>query len=120
MRADISAYRFVGRVLEGDRLQLIFEHRGHASGRKILLLKGVVGFTDRMKDSEHQQILDIREPPGSSYNMDLSVTLRRPEIIDYPEVILFADAAATLIDFRAVARTIVFRVADREKDKGFL
>ncbi len=120
MRTDIGDYLLVKKNLLGDRLQLFFKHKERNNEGKVLQLHGLAAFIDRMDDGTCWRFIEIREPPGSSYNMDVSLQLKRPEIMQYPEVFLLMDNNTVSYSFRAVAQTIVFRDAFTGSHPEFL
>jgi len=110
---DISAYR-VTKILWGDRLKLMFRNPEDVSDQKVLELEGLVAFMDHTADGAALQTLLIKET-GGAYNMDIAVRLKRWDVQQFPEVFLFSDKNQRPSNFRAVARTIVFRDAQPDE-----
>jgi hypothetical protein len=114
MKIEIDNYKIVSALLTGTNLRIVFQHRVDTNNRKVLELKHTAGFINNTINEQEIKILRIDEE-GGSYCLDLSMRLKQPEIVKYPEVFIFTDAACVHFCFRAVAKVIDFR-AWNEKD----
>jgi hypothetical protein len=108
MKTDLDNYKIQSKISLGNNLKIIFAARSDGRPNKVLELSEVVGFIDLT--TENNAIVTLRiDPPGGSYNLDLSLRLQRPDVREYPEVLIFLDKDCVNLCFRAVAKNIVFR-----------
>lgn len=107
MLVNLESYYIFSKIYLGANLTITFQYSMDINERKVLILSEVVGFVDK-SDGDEPIYLHVAES-GSSYAHDLSLRLRRPEIIDFQEAIIFNDKEKTQICFRACAKWINFR-----------
>ena len=115
MKVDLDKYKIVSKIFVGTNLKYVFQHIYDNSDRRILELNSVVGFIENTHTENVIKTLRIDEN-GSSYSLDLSLRLQKPEIQNFPEVFIFVDTVCVNFCFRAVAECIDFRDWT-EKDK---
>lgn len=115
MKVNIGKYRIVSKIFLGTNLKFVFQHITETADRKVLELTDVVGFIENDHTEQAITFLILNQG-GSSYNLDLSLRLQKPEIINFSEVFIFADSNCEDFCFRAVAKSIDFRDWD-DKDK---
>jgi len=115
MKVDLDKYKVVSKILVETNLKYVFQHIYDTTDKKILELKGVVGFIENTNMEKVIKTLKLEEE-GGSYNLDLSLRLHKSEINNFPEVFIFVDTTCVDFYFRAVAEFIDFRNWT-EKDK---
>lgn len=115
MKVDVEKYEIASRIFLGLNLKIIFRSKTDPQDRKVLELTEIVGFIDGTGSGKVIQTLRL-DSEGGSYNFDLSLRLKREEIMQFPEVFLFIDKTCVDLCFRAVAKSIEFRDWT-EKDK---
>lgn len=108
MKIDINEYEIVSKVFLGTNLKITINNCSNRTNRKVLVLKEVAGFIDTINTSKKIETLRLDEE-GGSYNLDLSIRLKNPEVAKFPEVLIFVDKTCVDFCFRAVAKTIEFR-----------
>lgn len=108
MKVNLGKYRIVSKIFLGTNLKFVFQHITETADRKVLELKDVVGFIDNDHTEKAITFLILNQE-GGSYNLDLSLRLQKPEIINFPEVFIFADSTCEDFCFRAAAKSIDFR-----------
>jgi hypothetical protein len=108
MKYDISNYQVTSRTVFGDKAKLFLQSKNNSEDVRVLELDGVVGYFDCTQKSDLISCLRI-DDKGGSYNIDLSMRLRRQEIVEYPEVFIFKDQDCVSFVFRAVAKSIKYR-----------
>jgi hypothetical protein len=113
MKYDISDYRVTTRVALGDRIKVFLESTHDLTDTRVLELDGVVGYFDLAQKADPVAWLRINDNGRSTNNYDLSLRLRRPENVDYPEVFIFRDQGCVDFVFRAVAESVDFRRAEK-------
>jgi len=107
MKVDLEKYDLVSKISLGNDLRLIFKNRHDQNDMKVLQLNNVVGFMDLI-DNKNLSCLRV-DDPGGSYNIDISMRLKRPEIKDYKEAFLFTDSECINFNFRVAAKQVEFR-----------
>ena len=112
MKHDISGYRLTSRVALGEKAKIFLQSIKDPEDVSVLDLDGVVGYFDSARQSDPVACLCINDK-GGSYNIDLSLRLRRPEIADYPEVLIFKDECCVDSVFRAAAKSANFQQLDK-------
>ena len=115
MKIDLDEYEIVSKIFLGTNLKIIFKNCSNTTDRKVLELKEVAGFIEVIYANRQVQTLILNDE-GGSYNFDLSLRLRRPEVAKFPEVFIFVDKTCVDFCFRAAAKSIEFRDW-AEKDK---
>ena len=108
MKYDVSNYRVISRTAFGDKVKVFLQSTNNPKDVCVLDLDGVVGYFDLTQKSDLIACLRI-DDKGGSYNIDLSMRMRRREIAEYPEVFIFKDQDCVSIVFRAVAKSIKYR-----------
>lgn len=108
MKINIRNYKIKGRVFYGDNLRLIFENKNIKEDVKILELKSVAGFFDHVSPTDYLVWIRL-DPPGGSYNFDLSMRLKKPELQNNEEVFIFTDDNCVNFCFRCSVSSAIFR-----------
>lgn len=108
MIIDLRNYKIRSRIFFGDNLRLMFENKTKGGDIKVLELNSVAGFFDHVDSTDNLVWIRFDEP-GGSYNIDLSMRLRKPEIQKNREVFIFTDDKCINFCFRCSVSTAVFR-----------
>jgi hypothetical protein len=107
MSINLEDYYILSRIFLGKNLVITFQNMTDIHSRRVLELIEVEGFIDQ---STTDEIKTLRlDEEGGSYPHDLSIRLKRPEIMKFPEVFFFTDKDEVHFNFRACARKIHFR-----------
>jgi hypothetical protein len=117
MKVYLDNYEIVSRIFLGSDLKIVFKNVTGTTEDKVLELREVAGFIDTISKGQTVQTLRI-DNEGGSYNLDLSLRLKRNEINSFQEVFLFTDKTCVNFCFRAVAKSIKFR--DRTENDNWL
>ena len=96
-----------------NRVKVLLRSDRNLQDSRILDLKGIVGIIDMTPKSDSISWVRIDEP-GGSFAHDLSLRLKKKEIMNYPEVFVFKDEMCADFVFRAVAKTIDFRAPEND------
>jgi len=107
MLIDLEGYYILAQIYLGTRLTVTFQNSMDLHDRKVLILSEVAGVVDEYAGDE---ITCLRiDENGGTFAHDLSLRLRRPEIANFPEAIIFDDKGQSHIRFRGCAKNINFR-----------
>lgn len=105
---DLTNYKLTGRLLFGDNLKIIFQNVDQEKDKKVLEIMSVAGFIDYIDNVKNLKWLIVKNG-GGSYSHDLSLRLRKEEIINNKEAFIFIDDELTHSKFRCSANKIDFR-----------
>jgi hypothetical protein len=108
MKIEIANYKLSSRTFLGNTLKLIFRNTEIENDVKVLQINAVAGFFDFIIQESGFNCIRIDEG-GGSYNQDLSMRLRNPELVHNKEVFIFTDNKCVNFCFRCSARDAVFR-----------
>jgi hypothetical protein len=108
MTIDLKKYRLRSRLYFGGNLKLSFQNQQEEKDVKILEMNSIAGFFDHLNKDDELKWLEIRDG-GGSYNEDLSIRLRNPELTKNQEVLIFLDEKRVSFAFRCSAEKVQFR-----------
>jgi hypothetical protein len=107
MMINLEDYYIFSKIALDTNLIITFQSHIDVHERRVLELRGVVGFIDK-SDGSNVKMLRIDDDGGSVYALDIALRLKRPEVKQYAEAFLFVDDGVTF-SYRICAREIRFR-----------
>lgn len=106
MLINLVDYYILSKISLGTTLTITFQNNIDIHDRRVLEFKEIVGFIEQ---STNGKLKSLRiDNGGNSYAHDLSLRLKRPEIMNFSEAFLFTDEQVSF-QFRACAKAINFR-----------
>lgn len=102
---NIETYKIISKIYIGTTLKITFQHQNNPHDQKVLEFTELIACKDLLKEDS---LFAIRIMDETSYTHDLSLQLKRPEVIKYLEAIIFINQEKSTFTFRGCAKHIVF------------
>ncbi|MBW8684360.1 hypothetical protein [Chitinophaga rhizophila] len=103
---ELEDYQVHSKIFFGNNYLFIFQNQYDISERRVLEMKDVVGF---IENADSHPLISLRIIEGGTYPFDLSARCNRPEVVNFPEVLISTANTKGMFYFRACAASIIFR-----------